>query len=205
MALLLGHRLACVRGGRVVFREINFSLQRGGILLLHGPNGSGKSTLLRVIAGLLDPTEGSLFYRGRDVTGSDPSAYIYRQKINYVNDTTPILEDSTVWENMMHMNHMYMQVPLHLIEEAVVRAGLEKILHKRCTELSLGQKRRMNIARMIACVNRPIWLLDEPIIGIDVNGVSYMSRKTRLSFTRARRLHWLRNSSSSIVRMEAWW
>ena len=55
-----GENLTCIRGERIVFADLSFSIDEGEILYLKGPNGSGKSTLLRLMAGLLRPSVGSL-------------------------------------------------------------------------------------------------------------------------------------------------
>ncbi len=55
---LIARDLSCLRGGRTVFRDVNFDLAAGGALLVTGPNGAGKTSLLRIVAGLLSPTGG---------------------------------------------------------------------------------------------------------------------------------------------------
>ena len=60
--------LACVRGERLVFTGVGFSVAAGGALLLRGPNGTGKSSLLRVCAGFVPPSAGQLTWNGRPVT-----------------------------------------------------------------------------------------------------------------------------------------
>ena len=57
-----GHNLSCIRGERLVFQDLSFSVAPGKALLLRGPNGSGKSTLLRLAAGFLKPDSGHLGY-----------------------------------------------------------------------------------------------------------------------------------------------
>src|SRR5262245_65491686 len=69
-----GHGLICRRGERLVFRDLDFALRPGGLLLLRGPNGSGKSSLLRVMAGLLPPAAGELRWNGAPVA-AEPEAH----------------------------------------------------------------------------------------------------------------------------------
>ena len=57
-----GRDLVCVRGERRVFAGLDFAVSEGGLLVLTGPNGSGKSSLLRLMAGLLRPARGALYW-----------------------------------------------------------------------------------------------------------------------------------------------
>ena len=71
---LAGEDLACRRGERLVFRGLECRLPAGGALILNGPNGSGKSSLLRILATLLTPASGRLFWDGKPIA-DDPAAY----------------------------------------------------------------------------------------------------------------------------------
>lgn len=62
--MLVGYRLAGVRGEKLLFRDVSFTLHRGGALLLLGKNGSGKSTLLETMAGFRRPSSGFLMWQG---------------------------------------------------------------------------------------------------------------------------------------------
>ena len=66
-ASFTGTDLACLRGDRLVFRGVGFTLAGGGALLLQGPNGSGKSSLMRLMAGLGTPAEGKIAWDGQPV------------------------------------------------------------------------------------------------------------------------------------------
>lgn len=66
---LVASRVACMRSGQVVIRDVNMTLHEGGAMLLTGPNGSGKSTFLRLLAGFLKPSAGQLLWDGHDLSG----------------------------------------------------------------------------------------------------------------------------------------
>ena len=66
MIRLFADELACVRGGREIFQGLGFAVISGETLAITGPNGAGKSSLLRLIAGLIRPTRGEVFYQQRD-------------------------------------------------------------------------------------------------------------------------------------------
>jgi heme exporter protein A len=73
-ATLSTRDLACLRGGRLVFRGLDLDVAGGEALTLRGPNGSGKSSLLRLLAGLLRPSEGQILWNGQAVQVASPAA-----------------------------------------------------------------------------------------------------------------------------------
>ncbi len=144
--------LACRRAGRLVFRDLAFSVPPGGALLLRGANGSGKSTLLRVLAGLLPAAAG-------DRPSLEPNV------VHYVGHADPLKPALTVEENLGFVTAV--------LGGGDVQAGLAAFALARLREaparhLSSGQRRRLTLARL-ASVRRPIWLLDEPAVGLDAN------------------------------------
>lgn len=161
-----GSGLACVRGGRVVFAGLAFTVAPGGALVLLGPNGSGKSSLLRVMAGLLRPEAGLLAWDGRPVSG-DPEAHAARTHyLGHHDAVKPVL---TVAENLrfwarLHEPHAGRAGAA--VEGALARFGLSHLAGMPGKMLSAGQKRRTNLARLLAAPS-PLWLLDEPTTALD--------------------------------------
>ena len=169
MPFFEGHGLACHRGGRDVFEGLDCALERGGALLVTGPNGSGKSSLLRILAGLLRPSAGALLLDGMEVAG-DLSAY--QRRLCYVGHADALKPVLTVRENLTFWNRAD-------TEETVTKA-LESVslLHLRDTPvrlLSQGQKRRLALSRLLVS-NAPIWLLDEPTVGLDVDSLAALEK-----------------------------
>lgn len=159
-----GQGLACLRGERMVFAGLDFTLSSGEAVLLLGPNGSGKSSLLRLLAGLIKPAAGRLAWNGTPVT-EDREAHSGR--IHYVGHHDAIKPVLTVWENLRFWAR------LHDPEagDAAAREALERFDMARLAEipgklLSAGQKRRLNLSRLLAAP-APVWLLDEPTVALD--------------------------------------
>ena len=155
-----GDNLACIRGGRLVFRGLSFALSPGDALLLTGANGSGKTSLLRLMAGLAMPVEGVIRANGVDVR---EDLIRYRANLNYVAHYDAVKSVLTVRENLGFWTS------LHNGED--VDAGLLAFDLSRLSEvpvrfLSAGQKRRLAMARLVA-IKTGIWLLDEPSIALD--------------------------------------
>ncbi|MEI6985337.1 MAG: heme ABC exporter ATP-binding protein CcmA [Rhodospirillaceae bacterium] len=160
-----GTNLTCLRGERLVFVGLEFSLETGGALLLAGPNGSGKSSLLRLMTLLLKPFCGDLFWRGETVT-NDPDGHRARLRyIGHLDGIKPVLtaqESLSFWAALDGMPD-----PRHRAESALERVGLERLALVPGRYLSAGQKRRLNLARLLLAP-APLWLLDEPTNGLDV-------------------------------------
>lgn len=159
-------KLACVRGGRIVFAGLDFSLAAGDSLVLLGPNGSGKSSLLRVLAGLLKPASGQLAWLGEPVR-DDPEAHAARS--HYVGHHDAIKPVLSVAENLrfwarLHQPHA--PTAAQAVEVALDRFGLAHLRDIPGKMLSAGQKRRTNLARLLAAPS-PLWLLDEPVTALD--------------------------------------
>jgi heme exporter protein A len=166
MAVFSGHSLACVRSERVVFTRLDFSLQAGGALLLVGPNGSGKSSLLRVMAGLLKPAAGHLAWDGADVA-DDKDAHGAR--LHYVGHHDAVKPVLSVAENVRFWAELWADTPGDVATR--VAGALDAFAIGHLAEvpgrfLSAGQKRRVNLARIIAAP-APLWLLDEPTTALD--------------------------------------
>ena len=92
-----GTGLTCVRGERIIFTGLNFTLNPGEALVLSGPNGSGKTSLLRVMAGLSPPTAGIIKWRGQAV----PDAPVrFFNDIHYLGHQNAVKPALSVWENL---------------------------------------------------------------------------------------------------------
>jgi heme exporter protein A len=161
---LAGRNLACVRGGRLVFRGLDCDLGPGEALVVTGANGSGKSTLLRLLAGLIPPFAGSLTWAGRPVA-EEPDRL--RRAVAYAGHQDAVKRPLTVAENLAGWARL--EAPAGAgarVDEALSVFGLDGLAGLPARYLSAGQKRRLGLARLLAAP-RPVWLLDEPTVALD--------------------------------------
>jgi heme exporter protein A len=153
--------LACRRGGRDVFAGVSFSVASGEVLTVSGRNGAGKSSLLRTVVGLLRIAAGRLTLEGGDaeLTIAEQAHYLGHQ--DALKPSLSVAENLRFWAGYFGASSADIHRPL----EAV---GLDAVADLPAAYLSAGQRRRLSIARLIV-VNRPLWLLDEPMSTLDAS------------------------------------
>lgn len=172
---LAARRLTCLRGERVVFSDLDFTLAPGGALILLGPNGSGKSSLLRLLAGLSHPFSGALTWNGTDIA-LDPDAH--RGRLRYaghqdaVKPTLTALENLSVWAGLDGLPD-----PEDRAERALEALAMDHVADMPGRYLSAGQKKRVNLARLALAPApaAPLWLLDEPATALDRDSVDRLA------------------------------
>ncbi len=157
--MLRAEGLTAIRGERLVFQDLSFELPRGGALILSGRNGAGKSTLLRLLAGLVRPDAGRLVWDGADAL-ADRTAH--GRRVALLGHQDALKPGLTAAENLAFAAALSGRP----IGGALADLGLEELADLPARMLSAGQKRRLALAR-IGLSGAPLWLLDEPTLGLD--------------------------------------
>lgn len=165
---LTGKALSCERGGRQVFDGLDFSVESGGMLELRGPNGAGKTSLLRMIAGLNDPAQGEFELIGGedDVPLAQFCHFIAHQEA--FKPALSVSENLQFWADFFGASGVKNE-----IWAALEAFSMEPLADLSSALLSAGQKRRLALGRL-AMIKRPIWLLDEPTVGLDKKSVGQL-------------------------------
>ena len=168
---LLGRGVKCVRGGREVFSELDFTASSGEALAVTGPNGSGKTSLLRIVAGLLTLAAGSIGLEDgeRELTVAEQAHYLGHR--DAMKPALSVSENLVFWRD-------FLGGEASNAAESLFAVGLDHAAHLPAAYLSAGQRRRLSIARLLV-VRRPIWLLDEPTSALDAGGQSLFATLMR--------------------------
>ncbi len=145
----------------------NFSLRCGsGILGLVGPNGAGKTTLMRMVATLLDPTEGSIYWNGKDIRTHGTEL---RQVLGYLPQEFGLYPEFTGRQFLRYLAAMKgLPKPLaqHRVDEVLEMVNLEAVANRKLITYSGGLKQRIGVAQSL--LNDPeLLIVDEPTAGLD--------------------------------------
>jgi heme exporter protein A len=149
--LLRGEDLALVRGGRLLFEELDLKLGAGEALHVTGPNGCGKSSLIRLVAGLLKPAAGRI--ERVDAALTDEGLALDRE--------LSLARALAFWRGPR-------------LAEALSAFDLDRLTPVPVRLLSTGQAKRACLARVMAS-GAPLWLLDEPLNGLDRDGANRLT------------------------------
>lgn len=159
--ILQARGLVIGRGDRTLLAGLQLSVSGGDVLHLRGHNGVGKSSLLEVLAGLRPRLDGHL-------DRPDPG------DLHWIGHRNAMHPDLSVAENLDYWCATQGVVPAGL-KAALDRLGVWRLRQRPARTLSAGQKRRCALARLVL-VPRPLWLLDEPLSGLDAEGVSLIGQ-----------------------------
>jgi branched-chain amino acid transport system ATP-binding protein len=169
--------------GQWVLREVSFAVRSGEILGIIGPNGAGKSTLFHLISGVTPPTQGHIWFQGREVTGW-PSHRLCRAGLARTFQIPQIFPDMTVSENLRLGLWFGKAEPLEAaeaedrLEELLQVVGLTEKSRARAGDLSLAQQRLLEVARALATRPR-LMLWDEIAAGLSAKAVEHLTSLAR--------------------------
>ena len=168
MALLEVGNLSRDFGGLRAVSELSFALNEGEILGLIGPNGAGKTTAFNLMSGFIEPTTGTVRLDGRELVGLKPNAIVRRGVARTFQIVKPFRK-LTVLENVVLAAFLHEPKRVAATAEArriLATLDLTEKADRYASDLTLGQQKRLEIARCVA--TRPkVLLLDEPMGGLN--------------------------------------
>ncbi len=167
------NNLTKVIGKKTIVEDVSLSINAGEVIGLIGPNGAGKTTIMKLICGIMHATSGEILFDGEKLT-------------NYLDGTKfPIgmlIENPTMYSNLSGYNNLRIDAIMKgikkeniktVLKKGILEAGLEESKDVKVKKYSLGMKQRLGIA--MSLINEPqVIVLDEPINGLDPDGISYV-------------------------------
>ena len=171
--MLLTKKISLFRDDNKIFENINLSLGSGKIIGLKGKNGSGKTSLIKTILCILEPTSGSLFWKGKNI---EKNLYDFYNNITYIADRTSSLKQLTVTENIKIWKNIFIsKINDEQIEKILITLKLDNYKNKKTNILSLGETKKLELLRLII-ENKKIWILDEPFTNLDTEAVDVIKQ-----------------------------
>ena len=147
-----------------IISDIQCTIPEGTIVGFLGQNGAGKTTTIKIIAGILNPTSGSIYFKNKNIKNNDLN---YKKSIGYLSENNPLYGDMYVWEYLNFIATIH-SIPdkKKSIQSIIEQMSLGQHQNKKINTLSKGNKQRVGIAA--AFIHNPdLLLLDEPTSGLD--------------------------------------
>jgi len=171
--MLIVKDLSIERLDKKIFENINLSLTPSNITILKGKNGSGKTTLLKAILNLIEPSFGSIFWKGKLLKRN---LYDFYNHVTYIPDTTTSLKKLTITDNINIWKKFFISdINNAQIETALKTLKLDNNLNKKVGTLSFGETKKLEFLRLII-ENKNVWILDEPFSNLDDDSIELMKQ-----------------------------
>ena len=171
--MLIVKDLSIERLDKKIFENINLSLSPGNITILKGKNGSGKTTLLKAILNLIEPSFGSIYWKGKLLK---KNLYDFYNHVTYIGDTTSSLRKLTIKDNINIWRKFFISnINDEQIETALKTLKLYNYLNKKVGTLSFGETKKLEFLRLIM-ENKKVWILDEPLSNLDEDSIELMKQ-----------------------------
>lgn len=165
------YRVTKTYKGVKVLDNVSVQFGFGRIHGIIGRNGSGKTMLIKAICGLIIPDTGHVMVGGR-VVGKDMD---FPENIGVIIETPGFLPSESAYKNLAYLASLRGKIGREEIYNAIRRVGLNPFDKKHVGKYSLGMRQRLGIAQAIM-ENPDILILDEPMNGLDKNGVEDIRR-----------------------------
>jgi heme exporter protein A len=167
---LQASELACVRGERELFSQVDVGVGPGDALRVAGTNGSGKTSLLRMLCGLSSPAHGIVRWGGQDIRRCREQ---FGSALVYLGHGNGVKDDLAAWENVVVAATLGGR---HASRDeayaALDRQGLDHVADLPTRSLSQGQRKRVALARLHLASSAPLWILDEAFTALDTAAVA---------------------------------
>ena len=171
--MLIVKDLSIERLDKKILENINLSLAPVNITILRGKNGAGKTTLLKAILNIIEPSFGSIYWKGKLLK---KNLYDFYNHVTYIPDTTSSLKKLTIKDNINIWKRFFTSnINNKQIETALKTLKLDNYLNKKVGTLSFGETKKLEFLRLII-ENKNVWILDEPLSNLDEDSIELMKQ-----------------------------
>ena len=167
--MLLANNIIFKRNEKIIFQDLNLSLPPKKIIQITGRNGIGKTTLIKILANIILPTQGDIFWNGKN---------IYKNSENFLSNLTLIMDintskkDMTVNENIRFWKNIFQSsINNSEIDSLLEMLEIRDYKNTMVKHLSYGEIRKLEISRLII-ENKKLWIFDEPYLGLDSSTIN---------------------------------
>ena len=162
--MLLINNLSFSRNETKIFENLNLSLTNRNIIQIKGKNGSGKTTFLKVILNILEPKNGEIIWKGKNIK---------KNIFDFYNKTTFIMDKNTSTRELSVLDNINFWKGLSLskinndeIFQLLRKLNIEKYYKTKVMYLSSGERKKLELLRLIL-EQKKLWVLDEPFNHLD--------------------------------------
>ena len=171
--MLLVQNLSLERLDKKIFENINFSLGTNNIVMLKGRNGSGKTSLLKSVLCILEPTSGSMFWKGKPI---NKNVYDFYNNVTYISDKTSSIRQLTIANNIKIWKRIFLsKLDNNQIDNILSNLNLSNLIEKKVNTLSLGEIKKLELLRLVL-EEKKIWILDEPLNNLDSDTIEILAQ-----------------------------
>ena len=171
--MLLVQNLSLERLDKKIFENINFSLGTNKIVMLKGRNGSGKTSLLKSVLCILEPTSGSMFWKGKPI---NKTLYDFYNNVTYISDKTSSVRQLTIANNIKIWKRIFLsKLDKNQIDGILSNLNLSNLIEKKVNTLSLGEIKKLELLRLVL-EEKKIWILDEPLNNLDSDTIEILAQ-----------------------------
>tara|TARA_B100000575_G_scaffold245840_1_gene210567 strand:+ start:62 stop:667 length:606 start_codon:yes stop_codon:yes gene_type:complete len=171
--MLLIKDLTIKRSNKIIFENINLSLGAGKKILLKGKNGSGKTTLLKSILNIIEPSSGSIYWKGKLLK---KNLYDFYNHTTYIADRTSSLSKLSVRENINIWKKIFLsKIHSSQVDIILKTLKLDTYINQKVNSLSFGETKKLEFLRLII-ENKKIWILDEPLSNLDDESIDVLGQ-----------------------------
>ena len=171
--MILVKDLSIERSNKKIFENINLSLGAGKIILLKGKNGSGKTTLLKAILNLIEPSSGSIYWKGKLLK---KNLYDFYNHTTYIADKTSSLSKLSVRENINIWKKIFLSnITNSRVDNLLKTLKLDNYINQKVNSLSFGETKKLEFLRLIL-EDKKIWILDEPLSNLDNESIDVLGQ-----------------------------